>query len=278
MGSSTSDSSLLLWTLGALLSVATAYAALGWVRHARYLSGRHLWGGVAAGAALLGVGFTVATVLAVAGEALAFPIGFRRDWAIGLTLLAMLLSLPVLAIPAHRRGMPYAVATAALLALLGALMQVGWILAVGFRPGISWRIELIAIGVLAMTVGFSIALMLTFPDTDRKQRSEAWKLVAATLMGLAWLGGEALVLAAANLQVQVGSIYRHELSGSLTALIGAGVLPIVLAFVIVDLELRRRHRRMRLRAARRAGQRWIDPATTMPAPEDTLTPAAMPRA
>jgi hypothetical protein len=35
---------------------------------------------------------------------------------------------------------------------------------------------------------------------------------------------------------------------------------------------------MRLRAARRAGQRWIDPATTMPAPEDTLTPAAMPRA
>ncbi|MFN5166351.1 MAG: hypothetical protein ACK5JG_13550, partial [Pseudomonadota bacterium] len=104
MGSSTSDSSLLLWTLGALLSVATAYAALGWVRHARYLSGRQRWGGVAAAAALLGVGFTVATVLAVAGEALACPIGFRRAWAFGLTLPAVLLTLPVLAIPRRCAG------------------------------------------------------------------------------------------------------------------------------------------------------------------------------
>lgn len=251
MGSSSSDSSLLLWLLGALLSVVTAYAALGWVRHAKYLEGWRRWGGVAAGAALLGSGFTVATVLGLAGEAFAFPLGFKRLWAIGLAVGAIVVALPILAIPAYRRNLLLSVGTALLLAALGVGIQIGWVMAVGFRPGISWRVEFVALGALAMAVGFSIALTLTFPDNDKKQRNEGWKLVAAALMGLAWLAGEALVLAGANLAVQVGSIYRHELSGSLTALIGAGLLPIVLAFVIVDLELRRRHRRAGMRRRQR---------------------------
>lgn len=251
MGSSSSDSSLLLWLLGALLGIASAYAALGWVRHAKYLHGWRRWGGVAAGAALLGSGFTVATVLGLAGEAFSFPLGFKRLWAIALALGAAVLAWPVLAILAYRRGLRYSAATALLLAALGVGIQFGWVMAVGFRPGISWRAEFVALGALAMAIGFAIALTLTFPGDDKKQRNEVWKLVAAALMGLAWLAGEALVLAGANLSVQVGSIYRHELSGSLTALIGAGLLPIVLAFVIVDLELRRRHRRSSLRRRQR---------------------------
>jgi hypothetical protein len=72
-------------------------------------------------------------------------------------------------------------------------------------------------------------------------------------MGLSFLAGYALVLYAADLPVQIGSVYRYELPGAMLSLFGGAVLPVVLLLMAMDLEARRQQRRRQWRERRRGG-------------------------
>ncbi|MFO1285351.1 MAG: hypothetical protein U1F49_01655 [Rubrivivax sp.] len=76
-------------------------------------------------------------------------------------------------------------------------------------------------------------------------------MAAAGLIALSFLAGFALVLYAADLPTQIGSVYRHELPGGAISLIGGGLLPILLLLLVMDLETRRRQRRRQWRQRRR---------------------------
>jgi hypothetical protein len=95
-------------------------------------------------------------------------------------------------------------------------------------------------------------MAMAFPYGDRARGySYSWRIAAAGLMGLSFLAGYALLLFAADLPTQIGSVYRHELPGTAISLLGGGLLPIMLLLMVMDLETRRRQRRRRSRSRRR---------------------------
>jgi hypothetical protein len=140
-----------------------------------------------------------------------------------------------------------------LMAVVVTAVQVGWITAVGFRPGVSWHVGYLVAAVVISTLGFGTSFMLAFPQAEwARHYRYSWRLAAAGLMALSFLLGYSLVLGAANLPLQVGSIYRHEVPGTVLAILAGSALPLVLAILAVDLEVRRRQRRRTMRVRRRS--------------------------
>lgn len=279
MPSTSAESSFLLWSLGALISLMGAHVVLGWARQSQFLQGWRRWGGIALCAIVYSTSFGMASELGLAGEALAFPIGYRAVVVLGVWAGAFVLAMPIVAWLVWRPGMVAAIGAGALLAALTAGIDVGWTMAVGFRPGLKWRWEFVALGAIVMGVGMATAFGLAFPRDEHRQRPLPRRLAAATLMGLATLAGQALVLAGAGLQTQVGSLYRSELSGSLMSLIGGALVPMALALIALDLALRRRERRARRRRHRsrryrEAARRTAPDALAAPAEPATEAPEA----
>jgi NO-binding membrane sensor protein with MHYT domain len=241
--SPSANSSLLLFTLGTLVAMLAAHVFMGWIRVAQHLEGRQRWGGVALASLVFSSGTCVATAIGLAGESLAFPIGFRYLTVATLWAAAFVVALPVAAWPAHRPGTLASLGAGMLLGALVVALQYGWLSAAGFRPGLVWREEFLALAWLAVGLGYSAAIALALPAPERRGRSEAWRYAGALVMGMATLAGEALVVAGTNLTTQVGSLYQRQLSASLLALVGGGLMPMVFMMMAVDLELRRRERR-----------------------------------
>lgn len=267
MPTNSADSSFLLWSLGALICLLGSHVMLGWARQAQFLHGWRRWGGVAICALVYSLSFGIASELGLAGEALGFPLGYKTVIVLGVWAGSLALALPILAWLVWRPGLAAAIGAGLLLAMVSAGIDVGWASAVGFRPGLKWRWEFVALGAIVMAVGMGTAFGLAFPRDEHRQRPLSRRLAAAALMGLAGLAGQALVLAGAGLQTQVGSLYRTELSGSLLSLIGGALVPMALALVALDLALRRRERRVLRR--RHRGRRGAGP--TVHAPEERLS-------
>jgi len=267
---------MLLWLLGALIALLGAHVVLGWARQAQFSLGLRRWVGVVLAALLFSTAFGMVSALDLTSEALAFPLGFSAVIVLGVWFAAFVLAIPVVAWFVWRPGLVAAIGAGALLAVLMAGIQMGWVMAVGFRPGVRWRFEFVVLGAIVMGIGFAIALGLAFPRDERHRRPLARRIAALTLMALATLAGQALVVSGAGLQLQVGSIYRHEISGSLLSLIGGALLPMALALVALDLTLRRREQRSRRRRER---SRRYREAARLTAP-DALgpVPAGLPAA
>lgn len=248
------ESSLLMWALAALIVGMGAHVLLGWMRQAQeeleWDFGRVRQ--VALGSAAFGTALSVAIPLGLAGEALGFPLGYNAAFAAGLWLAAIVLVALLALVPVWREEAVSAAGAGVLLGLAITALQVGWMLAVGFRPGVQWQKAFVTAAALVSAAGTGTAMAIAFPYGERaRSYSYSWRVAAAGLIALSFLAGFALVLYAAELPTQIGSVYRHELPGGAISLIGGGLLPIVLLLLVMDLETRRRQRRRQWRQRRR---------------------------
>jgi len=248
------ESSLLMWALSALIVWMAAHVMLGWMRQAQeeWEWDFSRWRQIALGGATFGTALSVSIPLGLAGEALSFPIGYHPMAALGLWAATVLGVTLLAVVPVWREEGASAAGAGLLLGLAMTGLQVAWILAVGFRPGIQWDPVFIGAAALVSAAGTGTAMAMAFPYGDRARHySYSWRIAAAGLMGLSFLAGYALLLFAADLPTQIGSVYRHELPGTAISLLGGGLLPIMLLLMVMDLETRRRQRRRQSRSRRR---------------------------
>lgn len=267
------ESSLLMWALAALIVWMAAHVMLGWMRQAQeeweWDFGRFRQ--VIIGGATFGTALSVAIPLGLAGEALSFPIGYEPVAAAGLWLGTVLLVVLLALVPVWREEGASAAGAGLLLGLLMTGLQVAWILAVGFRPGIQWDKVFIGAAAVVSAAGCATAMAIAFPYGERSRRySYSWRIAAAGLVGLSFLAGYALLLFAADLPTQIGSVYRYELPGSMISLLGGGLLPIMLLLMVMDLETRRRQRR------RQARSRWRSEPSRYGPDEAVMPPPSQP--
>lgn len=248
------ESSLLMWALSALIVWMAAHVMLGWMRQAQeeWEWDFDRWRQVAIGGATFGTALSIAIPLGLAGEALSFPIGYHPMAALGLWAGTVLGVTLLVLVPVWREEGASAAGAGLLLGVAMTGLQVAWILAVGFRPGIQWDSVFIGAAALVSAAGTGTAMAVAFPYGDRGRRySYSWRIAAAGLIGLSFLAGYALLLFAADLPAQIGSVYRHELPSTAISLLGGGLLPIILLLMVMDLETRRRQRRRQSRSRRR---------------------------
>jgi NO-binding membrane sensor protein with MHYT domain len=242
---SVAESSLLLWMLAALVLVMAVSASLGWVRQGMLRAGMHKrWVPAAIAAATLGTGICAAVVLALSAEALPFPIGYRlRDVPL-LWLTAIVGCFPVMALLCNTHRWYASVGGGVVVAAVAAFVQVGWVNAVGFKPGINWRTDPVVFGASMMAIGVAVALWLAFSDRGQKgDRRQLWRLGAASLMGLTIMAGQEVLLANAGLLAQVGSVFRTEMPAPMLCLLLGVVVPLVLTMMLLDLRMRRSDQR-----------------------------------
>jgi len=253
MPSVSAESSLLMWALSALIMSMAAHVLLGWMRQAQeeweWDLARLLQVGV--GGFTFGTALSVAIPLGLAGEALSFPVGYHMLMALapwlGTVALVTLLAL----VPVWREETASATGAGVLLGLLVTALQVAWITAVGFRPGVQWDPVFVGAAAVLSSCGLGTAMSIAFPYGERARGYRySWRIAAAGLIGLSFLAGYALLLVATDLPTQIGSVYRHDLPGSAISLLGGGLMPLLLALMVYDLEARRRARRRNLRNRR----------------------------
>ena len=253
MSSVSAESSLLMWTLSALIVWMAAHVLLGWMRQAQeeweWDLSRLLQ--VAVGGFTFGTALSVSIPLGLAGEAISFPVGYHLLAALALWLGTVAVVTLLALVPVWREEGASATGAGVLLGLLVTGLQVAWITAVGFRPGIHWDPVFIGAAAALSAGGLGTAMSIAFPYGDRARNYRySWRIAAAGLIGLSFLAGYALLLVATDLPTQIGSVYRHDLPGNVISLIGGGLLPLILALMVYDLEARRRARRRSLRSRR----------------------------
>ena len=243
--SSSSDSSLLLWFLAALVYWLAAHVVLGGLRDvqrggAAVGMARQpvLVGGLAIGAALC-----AGTVLSLTSLGLNVLLGFRAITGAGLWLLAAVVGVAITAGLAWRRERAAWVVGGVALAVLATFVQWGWVMAAGFRPGITWSGKFVAAAGLLMAVGCSVALALALGESAQQGRQRGrWRLAASVLLALSWLLGQELLQAGAALGTQVGSLHRQQLTAPLLSMVLGTLVPLALLVALFDQSQRRRQR------------------------------------
>lgn len=253
--SSSAEPSALLWLLACVVGMLAAYVAQGWVRLANRSHRPWLdWRALLPAAAALGTGITSTVLLAMSAAALPFPLGYQALPAAGLWLGAMFGCLPVVTVAASSRRWWVLLFSGLLLAALVAALQFGWIWAAGFRPGVVWRREIVGAAVLFLMVGLPVALWLAHADHGDEgsvRKKLPWQLGGAVLLGLVLVGGQEGLSYASSMLAQNGSVFQHELPGSVLSLLTGVVGPLVLTMMALDLVLRTRDGSRRRR--RRSG-------------------------
>lgn len=244
------DSSLLLWLVAAAVAVLASHVAQGWVLQAQRAESnviKQQWRALLLAGTTLGTGICAAMLLASSAQGLMFPIGYKPLPVAGLWVGAMLGCLPIVAwaAAASQRGWLVALSGAAL-ALLAGGIEFGWLWAAGFRPGIVWRPTFVAAAVVALVVGLSAASWIAYSGFAKgSSRPALWRLGAALLTGLTLAGGQELLIYAAGLPYQQGSIYQTYVPLNVLSLVAGVLVPLVLTVMTVDLLLRRPSRRRR---------------------------------
>ena len=257
--SAVADSSLLMWVLAAASAIMTASICLGWLRQAQLTPTlRQNWLASIIGAAVLGTGFTTAVVLALAAEALPFPVGYRLRDAPLLWLGSMLAFWPALALLGCSVRWPAVLVGGLWIGAVTILLPAGWVFAAGFRPGITWRFDAVAVATVATGVGMCVALLMAFSESSRTDhRRTMARLGAALLMGMTVLAGQQMLMAGTNLPAQVGSVFRTEVPSSLLCLVLGVMVPLVWSLLMLDLRLRRQEQR-RLERREKRSRRHLD--------------------
>jgi hypothetical protein len=236
------ETSLLLSALAALVLVLAAHVALGWVRAAQ----RRAWplqahGALALASLALGTGLWAAPVLALGSEALAFALGFHAQAVLLLWMGACLAMVPVLAWLAARPTMAAALGAAVIVAGAALAVQMGWVRAAGFRPGVQWHGHYLLLAALLNGVGVAGALWLAYASARSRlgPARQRWRGLASLALGLTLFSAQEITMAAAGLASQVATAYRDQLPVSLLCLAAGAAVPLVLALMALDLLLRR---------------------------------------
>ena len=259
------ESSLFLWLVAAGVAALAAHAGFGWLREARReASALRGWLGIGIAAAALGTGTCSAMVLALSSEALPFALGYPAGRAAAIWLLAVGACLPPCIVLARLPTPRLRVACGLWLAACSAAVQWAWIDAVGFRPGIAWREEVVATALVLLAFGLTSGLGVAFSDGARHGRRRMWwRVGGAVLFGLGLMAGQEILIAGSDLAEQTSSIYQNHLSATLLCLLGGVAVPLGLLLISIDLEVRRQARRRRSRR-----RRALAPADAPPAPGD----------
>jgi len=240
---SDADFSLLLWTLGLAVTGLAWHLSNGWLRIAQLGPGlREQWRALALSAAALGLGLNAAIVLGLQAQPMAFALGFHTLGALGLVAGSLLLCLPVVALPAQ--ATPWRlVLSGVVLAVLALGLHAGWVLAAGFRPGVLWRREVLAAAALVLLVGMVLARWMAFSAaSEASPRRLAWRLAAAVLGAFTLMAGQELVSVAAGVSAQRGSVFQHQLHGTVLSMVCGVLVPLAMGAMALDLWLRRRQR------------------------------------
>lgn len=245
-----------MWMLAAAVAVFAAHVSLGWVREIqRQPSLRQSWKGLLLASATMGAGITSGVVLALSAEALPFPLGYQLSRVLMLWALSLVACLPACYWLMRKQGLLATLGSGVLLAPVAAGLQVGWIMAVGFRPGVTWRPEFVIGASVFLLLGITAAVSISYSTPSRKgRRRQLWRLGGATMLGLSLVAGQEILISGAGLLAQVGSVYKDHVPAALVCLVAGVIVPLLLSVLAVDLELRRRQRRRR---------RSKDPSSTL---------------
>ena len=234
------ESSLLLWALAAAVAVLAAHVFLGWLREAQQRPAlRASWLALLLAALTFGTGVCAAVALSISASPLGFSLGYRLLAVPALWLGAVVATL----LPAWwlmRRQNLWSFMGGGLLLGAGAcVVTAGWLTAIGFRPGIYWRLPLVGGAAGLLVLGSMAALWVAFGGSETRRKAALWRIGAAVLLGMSLIGGQELLMAGAGLQAQVGSVFKDEVPSAVLALAGGVLAPLVMAVMALDLEMRR---------------------------------------
>ncbi|MFO1285350.1 MAG: hypothetical protein U1F49_01650 [Rubrivivax sp.] len=123
---------------------------------------------VALGGAAFGTALSVAIPLGLAGEALGFPLGYNTAFAVGLWLGAIVVVSLLSLVPVWREEAVSAAGAGVLIGLAITGLQVGWMLAVGFRPGMQWQMAFIVAAALVSAGGAGTAMAIAFLTANER--------------------------------------------------------------------------------------------------------------
>ena len=180
----------------------------------------------------------------LSAEGLVFPLGYPLGRVFLIWGAAMLGCVPTCYLLVRSQHAVAKVGAGTLLAALAVAVQMSWVAAVGFRPGVIWRMEFVAVAVVLLLLGFTTATWTSFSEGARVgSRRQLWRLGGAALLGLTLMAGQEVLMAGAGLLAQVGSVYQREVPAAWLCLVGGVVVPLVLSVMALNLELRRRARR-----------------------------------
>lgn len=261
MNAAEAEFSVVLWALGGVVAGLAVHLGQGWVRMAqRGVSLRRAWRALLLASAVLGLGLSAALELGMQALPLPFPVGYRWLSAALLLPLALLACAPaVVAVMLGGQGARarlVLLGSGALLAAATLALQAGSVWAAGFRPGVLWRVELVAAAAVLLAVGLALAQWVGHAAVFQASRRRAlWRVGAAALAALTVMAGQPLMALAAGLQTQAASSFDGELPGAVLSLVCGVVLPLVLVALILDLWLRRHQRRQRRHGDFNPGQR-----------------------
>ncbi len=244
---SAGDWSFLLWLMAAVVALLSSHLFVAWIRRAQGLvHARDRLGPALRAAVSLAVGLSSAMVLALGAEGFPFALGFRWLALPLLVGLGSFMCLPAAWWLTRRQSLPVLMGAGTLVAAASLAVQLGWLQAAGFRPGLRWEPALAGGAALMALVGYTAAMWLAYSDgSGHGARRTLWRLGAATLMLLTMVASQEVLLTAAGLEAQMGSVYQHEMPATWLALGAGAVVPTAMALLVLDLVLRNHGERRR---------------------------------
>jgi NO-binding membrane sensor protein with MHYT domain len=220
----------LLWLLALLLAWLGGHLALGFTRGAQRQDASaaitlHLL------AAAVGLGSaTFATMaLAMAGQPVAYAVGYRGDALLAAWALAVLVSALPAALMYARPSSVSVVLGATLFGSGAAAAQAGMLWAAGLLPGLVWRRDALLLAGVLQALPCAAALWLAFLGPGRSGRNRRlWRAAAAALFGLALAVGAELVLSAGDMATQIASAHSEKVGMRELKLLAAVAVPLLL--------------------------------------------------
>ncbi|MGZ8260812.1 MAG: putative bifunctional diguanylate cyclase/phosphodiesterase, partial [Caldimonas sp.] len=249
---------VLMLVLGLGVSTLAAYVALDLARRVRVLRTRAgaLW--LLGAASAMAIGIWSSQVIGIAAEPPPFPFGYHGLGTLGVWAAALVASLAGLGAVSGRVATPGRVAFGAVALGIGAVGTHALALApLGLVPGVDWQILPLVAAFAGAVGGCMMSLGAFFRGGDRtKPATLGWQTTSAFVFGISLVATQQLVLGAAGLAEQTGSLHANGVSSAtlvLFASVGASaILSVGLLFSVLEARLRRSLRQVETELERRS--------------------------
>ena len=251
MRSVVGDSSILLWAASALIAFLGARAFTEYLRRLHHDGPVRLWRELLTGSFALTVSLWAAMIIEVASKGLVFEMGYHPVKCLGMGLLSFLVTVAIVAGATFRPSWYAHLAAAALLTLVGLILQVSVIWSIGAEPGLAWQAQPLVFALLLLLAGLVVCGQMVV-GTKRGSKGDrgSRRLMGALVMGACAVAAQELVLEGSGLDRQVVSANARFLPEVVYLLLAGAAVPIVLILMIVD-----QRSQKRARASERARRR-----------------------